>query len=62
MKKNEVTRLYNFSDAKLIDIGNEKIAFMRRDAEAFASFGLDETKFAELEAKITAFSNLVTDI
>lgn len=62
MKKNEVTRLYNFSDAKLIDVGNEKIAFMRRDAEAFASFGLDETKFAELEAKITAFSNLVTDI
>ncbi|MCW3169841.1 hypothetical protein OMO38_15050 [Chryseobacterium sp. 09-1422] len=35
---------------------------MRRDAEAFASFGLDETKFAELEARITAFSNLVTDI
>jgi hypothetical protein len=62
MKKNEVTRLYNFSDAKLIDVGNEKIAFMRRDAEAFASFGLDETKFAELEARITAFSNLVTDI
>lgn len=62
MKKNEVTRLYNFSDAKLIDVGNEKIAFMRRDAEAFASFGLDETKFAELETRITAFSNLVTDI
>lgn len=62
MKKNEVTRLYNFSDAKLIDIGNEKIAFMRRDAEAFASYGLDETKFAELKTKITAFSDLITDI
>jgi hypothetical protein len=62
MKKHEVVRLYNFSDAKLIEIGNEKIAFMRRDLDAFASFGLDDTKFTELETKITDFSNLVTDI
>jgi hypothetical protein len=62
MKKHEVVRLYNFSDAKLIEIGNEKIAFMRRDADAFASFGLDNTKFTELETKITDFSNLITDI
>lgn len=41
MKKHEVVRKYNFSDAKLIEIGNEKIAFMRRDADAFATFGLD---------------------
>jgi len=62
MKKHEVIRLYNFSDAKLIEIGNEKIAFMRRDLDAFVSFGLDDTKFTELETKITDFSNLVTDI
>lgn len=62
MKKHEVVRLYNFSDAKLIEIGYEKIAFMRRDINAFASFGLDDTKFTELETKITDFSNLITDI
>lgn len=55
-------RNYNFSDAKLIEIGNEKIAFMRRDADAFASYGLNETKFSELESKINDFSNLITDI
>lgn len=62
MKKNEVTRLYNFSDAKLIELGNEKIAFMRRDLEEFQSFGLNEAKFLDLETKISKFSNLVTDI
>lgn len=62
MKKNEVTRLYNFSDARLIEFGNEKIAFMRRDLEAFLSFGLNEAKFLDLETKISQFSNLVTDI
>ena len=62
MKKAEVTRLYKFSDAQLIAVGNEKIAFMRRDLEAFALFGLNETQFAALETQIAAFSNLVTDI
>lgn len=62
MKKHEVVRIYNFSDAKLIEIGNEKITFMRRDADAFVSFGLDETKFADLKSKVTNFSNLITDI
>lgn len=55
-------RLYNFSDAKLIDVGNEKVAFMRRDQDALQSFGLDEVKFSELKTKITDFSNLITDI
>lgn len=62
MKKNEVTRLYNFSDAQLVAIGNEKIAFMRRDLADFAFFGLGEPQFTALETKIDAFSNLVTDI
>lgn len=62
MKKRKVMRDYNFSDAKLIEIGNEKIAFMRRDADAFSSYGLNETKFSELESKINDFSNLSTDI
>ena len=51
MKKNEVIRLYNFSDAKLIDIGSEKVAFMRRDIAAFADYGLTEVQFSELKTK-----------
>jgi hypothetical protein len=62
MKKAEVIRLYNFSDAKLILIGNEKIAFMRRDADAFAPFGLNNTQFTVLETQIEDFSNGITDI
>lgn len=62
MKKNEVIRLYNFSDAKLIDIGNEKVAFMRRDIAAFADYGLTEVQFSELKTKISQFSDLITDI
>lgn len=62
MKKAEVKRLYTFSDAQLIAIGNEKIAFMRRDIVEFALFGLNETQFSALETQIEAFSNLVTDI
>lgn len=62
MKKAEVVRLYKFSDAKLIELGLEKIAFMRRDQEAFAPFGLNDEKFTALETKITVFSNLATDI
>ena len=62
MKKNEVIRLYNFSDAKLIDIGNEKVAFMRRDIAAFADYGITEVQFSELKTKIIQFSNLITDI
>ena len=62
MIKKEVTRLYKFSDAKLVLIGNTKIAFMRRDVEAFEAFGLNETQFAVLETEIEAFSDEVTDI
>lgn len=62
MIKKEVTRLYKFSDAQLMLIGNAKIAFMRRDAADFAPFGLTETQFAALETEIEAFSDERTDI
>ena len=55
MKKREVMRIYNFSDAKLIEIGNEKIAFMRRDADAFASYGLMKQNFLNLKPKSMIF-------
>lgn len=62
MEKKEVKRKYLFSDAKLILIGNTKIAFMRRDAEAFELYGLNETQFGALETEIEAFSDERTDI
>ncbi|WP_293873647.1 hypothetical protein [Flavobacterium sp.] len=40
MKKKEILRGYNFSDAKLVTIGKEKIAFMRRDKTEFENLGL----------------------
>jgi hypothetical protein len=62
MEKKELKRKYLFSDAKLVLLGNTKIAFMRRDAAAFAAFGLTETQFGALEAEIEAFSDVRTDI
>lgn len=62
MGKKEVKRKYLFSDAQMILIGNAKIAFMRRDAEAFEPFGLTETQFGALETEIEAFSDERTDI
>lgn len=52
-EKNEVIRLYNFSDAKLIDIGNEKVAFMRRDIGVFADYGLTEVQFLFQKLKLS---------
>lgn len=62
MKKSEVVRLYKFSDATLVTMSREKIAFMRRDTEAFASFGITETMITDLETALTNFSETVTDI
>ena len=62
MKKKELFRLYNFSDGKLVTIGKEKIAFMRRDKIEFETFGITTTNFDELEVSIDAFSDTATDI
>lgn len=62
MKKSEVIRLYNFSDAKLVTTGKEKIAFMRRDAAAFTTFGITAALVTSLETAINTFSNSITDI
>ena len=62
MKKPSVIRFYNFSDARLVTTGKEKIAFMRRDAAAFAPFGISAGLVNGLEAAINAFANSITDI
>ena len=62
MKKKEVFRTFNFSDAVLITKGKEKIAFMKRDATKFAGFGITNTDLDNLENSITAFSEGITDI
>lgn len=62
MKKNEVQRIYNFSDGNLVTIGKEKLAFMRRDAIAFRSFGLADANFNSLETALNLFSETITDI
>ena len=62
MKKNEVQRIYNFSDGSLVMIGKEKIAFMRRDIDAFNLFGISEANLDTLETALDSFSETVTDI
>ena len=61
MKKKENLRLFNFSDSKLATLTAEKLAFMRRDADAFLNFGLTELDFVALENQVIAFENLETD-
>lgn len=62
MKKKEVLRTFNFSDAVLITKGKEKIAFMKRDAAKFDGFGITNTDLDNLENSITNFSEGITDI
>jgi hypothetical protein len=62
MKKKEVVRLFNFSDAVLVTKGKEKVAFMRRDAAAFAQFGIQESSINELANSLDAFADGITDV
>jgi len=62
MKKRDLSRMYNFSDAELIVTAKEKIAFIRRDATEFESFGITLEKIAELEKYVNAFSELYSDV
>ena len=61
MKKKEIYRAFNFSDAVLVTKGKEKIAFMRRDTEKFAAYGILASEIDALEQKILQFSDKVTD-
>ena len=62
MKKKEVVREFNFSDAVLVTKTKEKIAFMQRDIAEFVKFGITQTYVATLENSIDAFSDSITDI
>lgn len=62
MKKKEVIRTFNFSDAVLITKTKEKVAFMRRDATEFLTFGIQASDINLLETNINAFADTVTDI
>jgi hypothetical protein len=62
MKKKEVFRTFNFSDAVLVTKGKEKLAFMRRDVAKFTTYGILESDILALEEKITLFSDGISDI
>ena len=62
MKKKEVVRSYNFSDGKLVTIVNEKIAFIRRDAAEFVSYGITAEMVDALESETNQFSDTATDV
>lgn len=54
-------RLYNFSDGRLIEISEEKLAFARRDVAELTPLGLDVTWTNNFEAMIDAFVALPSD-
>jgi hypothetical protein len=62
MKKKETVRLFNFSDAVLVTKTKEKIAFVRRDAAEFVTFGIKASEVNQLETDINLFANAITDI
>ena len=62
MKKKEVVRDYNFSDGRLVTIVNEKIAYMRRDAAEFDSYGIEANMVDALERQTTEFSDTRSEI
>ena len=62
MKKKEVVRAYNFSDAKLVTTSKEKIAFFKRDATEFSGYGINAAMILALETDVTSFSNSTTDV
>lgn len=62
MKKKESFRSFNFSDGKLVAIGKEKIAYMRRDKIEFEKYGITTANFDALEEEIDKFLDTATDI
>ena len=62
MVKQQVVRLYKFSDAKLGTLTKEKIAFMRRDLTFFAGYNITTTQINALETATTNFQNFATNV
>jgi hypothetical protein len=61
MKKQSVSREYNFSDAELYRECSERIQYLRRDASEFCSYGFDENSRKSFESLLISFSNLPDD-
>jgi hypothetical protein len=61
MKKQSVSREYNFSDAELYSECSERIQYLRRDAAEFLTYGFDENSRLNLEKLVLSFSNLPDD-
>ncbi len=62
MVKQQVIRMYNFSDAKLGILVKEKVAFMRRDLTFFAGYNITATQINALETAATNFQNFATNV
>lgn len=62
MKKSEPARDYKFSDARLITIIKEKVAYIKRDALPFENYGITIALIADLENSADAFSDFITDL
>jgi hypothetical protein len=54
-------RDYKFSDARLVEIGLEKIAFAQRDAAELLTVGIDAAWITDLNNQILAFGALPND-
>lgn len=61
MPVEESTSGFNFSYDRLIEIGEEKLGFMRRDAAEFGNYGVDAAKMDAFETQIEKFADLPTD-
>jgi hypothetical protein len=62
MKKQEVIRLYNFSDGTLVTKGLEKAAFMLRDQAQFQNYGITTALIEGLRDSLNVFATRITDI
>lgn len=62
MKKQEVIRLYNFSDGTLVTKGLEKAAFMLRDQAQFETYGITTALIEELRDSLNVFATRITDV
>ena len=62
MKKQEVIRLYNFSDGTLVTKGLEKAAFMLRDQAQFQTYGITIALIEALRDSLNVFATRITDV
>lgn len=61
MKKQAVTRDYNFSDSDLYAQAAERLQYLRRDAKEFAAYGYEKSKIDAYEALCKRLSEQTSD-